>query len=291
MPSLRDIRKRIASVKNTQQITKAMKMVSAAKLRGAEDRLKKNRPYARKLDELIADLYIRTDAEGFELLKQREEVKSIEVIVVSSDRGLCGALNSNLFRSTVRFLEELKAQGKNVRLSIVGRKGRDYFKRRSYEIAKTLTNVLKEANYEVARELGEESIKHYEDGEVDEVYVAYNEYRSAISQKATFKRLVPVAVPDLEKPEGLESKVDFRYEPSRAEILNELLPKQVKQQIFRAFLDNVTSEHGARMSSMDSATTNAGEMIGKLTLKMNRARQASITSELMDIINGAESQH
>ena len=288
MANLRDIRRRIASVKSTQQITKAMKMVAAAKLRGAEERLRAGRPYAIALDELINDLYNRTQMKGFELLEGREEVKRVEYILVNSDRGLCGAFNTSLIRFLQGELARATQQYEQVSLTIIGRKALDYYKRRDFKIRKTYTNLLKDFDLGLAIEVGDELFDAFNSGEVDEFRLIYNEFVSAVSQKIVCRKLIPVELPDTPQPEGLEAEIDYVYEPSKEEILKSLLPRQVNYQIYRSFLESFAAEMAARMAAMDSATNNAGEMISHLTLKYNRARQDAITGELMEIINGAE---
>lgn len=288
MPSLRDIRRRITSVKNTQQITKAMKMVAAAKLRSSEERLRAGRPYAIALDQLIDDLYSRTEMTGFPLLEGRKEVKKVEYVLVNSDRGLCGAFNANLIRHLQRELQEIDGKYEKVTLTIIGRKARDFFKRRDVVIRKDYVNLLNDFNLDLAIKVGDDLLESFEKGEVDEFRLIYNEFVSAISQKIITKRLIPVELPAVEKPQGEAALVDYKYEPAKEEILKSLLPRQVNYQLYRSFLESFAAEMGARMGAMDSATTNAGEMIGRLTLKYNRARQDAITKELMEIINGAE---
>ena len=290
MPPLRHIRKRIASVKNTQQITKAMKMVAAAKLRVAEEKLKASRPYSNKLDELIIDLYERTELEGYPLLHGKEEIKTVELVVVTSDRGLCGAFNSNILRHAIGTIRYFQEQGKNVQLSVIGRKCLDFFKRRPFSIRKTYINFLRDVSYELALEVGNELVDAFSNNITDEVYLIYNEFISAIRQKIVTRKLIPAQLPEHPQPTGLEAKVDYRYEPNREQIFKFLLPKEVNFQLYRAFIESFTAEMGARMSSMDSASNNASEMIATLTLQYNRARQNAITTELMDIINGAEAQ-
>ena len=287
MASLRDIRKRINSVKNTHKITKAMKMVAAAKLRGAEQRLHAGRPYAQMLDEVIENLYRRTDPEGFPLLTGKEETKKVEILVVSSDRGLCGAFNSNILRHAWLTRERLENEGKEVTVNLVGRKANEFFKHRNFTPRQIHLNILGDHNYGLAMRIGTELIDAFNNDVVDEVYIVYNEFVSAISQEIIDRRLVPVDVPEQPKPEGLDAIVDYRYEPIKEALLAELLPLQVHYQLYKAFLESYAAEMGARMSAMDAATTNAEEMIDKLTLQFNRARQAAITIELMDIINGA----
>ena len=289
MPSLSDIRRRISSVKNTQQITKAMKMVAAAKLRRAEERLRAGRPYAIELDALINDLYQRTSLTGFELLEGRKEVKKVNYVLINSDRGLCGAFNASLIRYLQGELAKAKEQYEEVSLTIVGRKALDFFKRRDIPIRKSYTDLLKDFDLDLAIDVGDELFDAFNKGEVDEFRLVYNEFVSAMTQDIVTRRLIPVNLPDAPQPEGLEAEVDYKFEPDKEEILKSLLPRQVNYQLYRSFLESFAAEMGARMSAMESATNNAGEMIRLMTLKYNRARQNAITTELMDIINGAES--
>ena len=287
MAGLRDIRKRINSVKSTRKITKAMKMVAAAKLRGAEERLKAGRPYAQMLDDVIANLYRRTDPSGFPLLAGREEIKTVELLVVTSDRGLCGAFNSNILRHAWLTRKKLEAEGKQVNVSIIGRKSLDFFKRRGVSARQSYLNILGSHNYGLAMRIGKELVDAFNNNVADEIYLVYNEFVTAISQRIIDRRLIPVQLPAEPRPTGLDAVIDYRYEPERDALLAELLPLQVNYQLYRAFLESFAAEIGARMSAMDSATTNSEEMIDRLTLQFNRARQAAITKELMDIVNGA----
>jgi F-type H+-transporting ATPase subunit gamma len=283
MPSLKDIRKRIASVKSTQQITKAMKMVAAAKLRRAQTAITEARPLAQKLLEVLSSLAARAGgAEAHPLLARREE-KSILVLVLTSDRGLCGAFNSNISRRAERFHEEKTREGLSVTFSVVGRKGRDYLKRRKYGLSREYMNVLNALRYERAEEIAHDLIEDYTAANLDAVYLVYNEFKSAIAQRVTVEKLLPI-----EPLEGVENPVDYLYEPSKEELLGYALPRHVAAQIWRALLESVASEHGARMTAMEAATSNAGDMIAQLTLSYNRARQAAITKELMEIVSGAE---
>ncbi len=288
MANLRAIRKRIGSVKSTQQITKAMKMVSAAKLRRAQEAIVAARPYARQMREVVQALARRAGEEAHPLLSARE-VKKIAVLVVTSDRGLCGSFNSNLLRSAHRFIRDHAGAYEEIALFVVGRKGRDFFRRREITVRKEYVGVLGSLQYSHAEQIGSDLVQGFLAGDFDEVTVAFNEFRSAISQPVRFDKLFPIAVEAAgEKEKGTAAEVDYLYEPARNEILAVLLPKYVETQIFRILLESVTGEHGARMTAMDSATSNSTEMISRLTLQMNRARQAAITKELMEIIGGAE---
>lgn len=287
MPSLRDIRNRIGSVKSTRQITKAMKMVAAAKLRRAQDAVLKTRPYVVLLDQALARVAARADAEEFAahaLLAPRTP-KTAEVVVITSDRGLAGGFNSNIARRAQRFLTESGDCYRRVQIATIGRKGRDFFRARKIEVRKDFTGIHADLRYERAEAIAQEYTQRYLDGEVDAVFLAYNEFKSAISQKPVVIPLLPIETP----PESeAAAKVDFKYEPSRQALLDDLLPRHLSMQVWRALLESAASEHGARMSAMESATKNAEEMIGMLTLQYNRARQAAVTKELMEIVSGAE---
>ncbi|MEK7713251.1 MAG: ATP synthase F1 subunit gamma [Deltaproteobacteria bacterium] len=284
MANLRDIKKRIKSVKNTQQITKAMKMVSAAKLRRAEETVKQARPYANKMLGVLSSLALRADSSAHPLLARRE-VKKIAVIVITSDRGLCGAFNSGIIKKADSFLRLNKMNYESIGLTVVGRKATDHYKRNGGQINKEHTNILYGFGYHTAAGIAGDIINAYTNEEVDEVYLLYNEYKSALVQEATMERLLPIT--PLEGETEM-SVVDYIYEPNKDSILEEILPKHVEIQVYRALLESIASEHGARMAAMDSATRNAKDMIGRLTLYYNRARQATITKELVEIVSGAE---
>jgi F-type H+-transporting ATPase subunit gamma len=284
MPSLKSIKKRITSVKNTRQITKAMKMVSAAKLRRAQDNIVAARPYAQKLEEVLQRLAAKEDATSHPLLEKRAAEKSL-LVVISSDRGLCGGFNANLCKAAERFVKERKQQVPEVKVECVGRKGYEFLRNR-VGVHKHYDTVISNVNYQTAALLAKEIIDAYLAGEYDEVHIVYNAFRSVMSQDITIQQLLPVAPPESDEEELV---AEYIYEPTKGELLSELLPKNIEVQIFKALLDSVAAEHAARMTAMDSASKNATEMIGKLTLQYNRARQAAITKELMEIISGAES--
>jgi len=286
MANLRAIRKRIGSVKSTQQITKAMKMVSAAKLKRAQDAIVAARPYARQMREVVRSVAERAGQDAHPLLSSRE-TERVALLVVTSDRGLCGGFNSNLLRASNRFILETREKRGEVVLFVVGRKARDFFRRRHVPMRKEYVNVLGTLSYEHAEQIANDLVGGFLAEEFDEVVVAFNEFRSAISQAVRMDRLFPIAFEQSEE-EGRGTGIDYLYEPSREEILATLLPRYVEAQIFRVLLESVAGEHGARMTAMDSATNNAVDMISRLTLQMNRARQAAITKELMEIIGGAE---
>ncbi|NMO23136.1 ATP synthase F1 subunit gamma [Pyxidicoccus fallax] len=293
MASLRDIRKRIRSVKNTRQITKAMKMVSAAKLRKAQDAILAARPYATTLDQIISDLAARAGDESLAhpLLTARP-VRKVELVLLTSDRGLAGGFNSNVIRRANRFLYENTAM-ERIQLSTVGRKGNDFFRNRGQAIRKDFGGLYQRLSYRAAADVAEELVASYLNGEVDAVHIVYNEFVTAITQKVTVAQLLPLqtlgaadgAAPTQAGPTAL---VDFKYEPDRQAVLDRLVPQAVNIKLYRALLESVASEHGARMSAMENATSNATDMIGSLTLTYNRTRQAVITKELMEIVSGAE---
>jgi F-type H+-transporting ATPase subunit gamma len=282
MASLKIIRKRITSVKSTQKITKAMKMVSAAKLRRAQDAAIAARPYADKLTDLLRNVAARLGAAGHPLLQTRAEERMTHILLVTADRGLCGGYNSNLIRKAEALIEERGWD--RVRMTVVGRRGFDYFKRRPVTIVDKHINLFGGPSAELARQIGEQLAREFAEGTSDAVALIYARFRSALVQVPTEQRLLPIA------PEATEGKtaVEYLYEPTAALLLDRLLRQYVTVLIHRAFLEATASEHGARMTAMDSATNNASEMIDRLTLEMNRARQATITKELMEIIGGAE---
>ncbi|MGB0588243.1 MAG: ATP synthase F1 subunit gamma [Myxococcota bacterium] len=284
MPSLKDIRKRIGSVKNTQQITKAMKMVAAARLRKAQESIETMRPYSYRLKDIIAQLAARADAEDHPLLAQREPER-VRILMMTSDRGLCGGFNANVNRTTERYLKNNELGHKEITLDVIGRKGNDYFKNRDATVGRYFDDVLTNVGLEKASDIAEKAISDFIEGDLDAVYVIYNEFKSAMTQEVIVEQLLPV-VP-AEAPEDGQLG-EFIYEPSKEALLDAVIPRDITVQIYRMLLESVASEMGARMSAMDNATKNAGELIDKLTLQYNRARQANITSELMEIISGAE---
>jgi len=286
MPSLKSIKKRIASVKNTGQITKAMKMVSAAKLRRAQENVVAARPYAKKLSEVLGRLSGNVPSDCSPLIQRREDSNKALLVVITSDRGLCGGFNANLCKAADRFMKERKDSFSEIKIMALGKKGNDFMKRR-HSVWKSHVNLLSTLNYQTAALLAQDIIEGYIAEEFDEVHVVYNEFRSVMTQEITFAQLLPVTPPASDN-EAVEPR-EYIYEPDQAELLAELLPKHIEVQIFKTLLETVAGDHGARMTAMDSASKNAKEMIGKLTLIYNRARQAAITKELMEIISGAES--
>lgn len=293
MPTLKDIQKRITSVKNTEQITKAMYMVSAAKLRRAQENAEKARPYTEALSATIASLVSRMEMKDHPLLAARDEIKNVEVVLFTSDRGLCGGYNSNLIRLAENFIYENKDKYERIDISVVGKKAADYYKHRKTNLRKTTINLVRTLGIELATSIADELTERYVSGEVDAIYLVYATFKSALTQTPTVLQVLPFEFDDEENarvgaPAPLLSRVDYIYEPSVEGLLEVLLPRQVRTRIYGSMLEAVASEHGARMTAMDSASTNANEMIDHLTLKYNRARQAAITKELMEIIGGAE---
>ena len=282
MPSLIDIRRRIRSVKNTQQITKAMKMVSAAKLRRAQDRVIAARPYSVLLGKVLANVAaaaaVDPDAGSNLLVAQRPQQK-ILLVVVTSDKGLAGAFNSNLIKGAQRFIAEHRDA--EVILELIGRKGRDFFRKRSTRISGDYINLSAKPSYEQTAPIAQKAMEMYRNAEIDAVYLLYNEFKSMVAQKLTLTRVLPVEVPERATP------VDYIFEQPPVQMLDALLPRYVEMAFYRALLESTAAEHAARMTAMEAATSNASEMIEKLTLYMNRVRQASITKEIIEVVSGA----
>jgi F-type H+-transporting ATPase subunit gamma len=286
MPSTIDIRRRIRSVKNTQQITKAMKMVAAAKLRRAQERIFGARPYAAALREVLSSVATRVDITTHPLLAEHEAEKNVLLVIVTADRGLCGAFNTNAIRAGMNAIRERGWE--SVQLLPIGRKANDFFKRRTLPIRRQATHVFQALNLGTAREIADTLITDFTSGAVDAVYVVYNEFKSIISQHVRVERLLPLERV-WDEPQDAPG-VDYLYEPSAAAILNEILPKHVEFQLYRVLLESAASEQGARMTAMEAATKNASEMIEHLTLTYNRIRQAAITKEIIEIVSGAAAQ-
>jgi F-type H+-transporting ATPase subunit gamma len=283
MPALVDIRRRIRSVKNTQQITKAMKMVSAAKLRRAQDAIFAARPYARKMMEVLSSMAARAEDRSHPLLEQREGEK-ILLVLVTADKGLCGGFNANIIRAAVRFLENKRPDA--VELELLGKKGRDFFRRRQYRVRAEQVGLFQSLQFPAAQKIARDLIQAFVDREVDQVYLVYNEFKSVIQQRVVVERLLPIERVE-SRPQ--EPSQDYIYEPGPQKIYAELLPKHVEVQVWRALLESAAAEHGARMAAMDAATRNAGDMIDRLTLYMNKVRQAAITKEIIEVVSGAGS--
>ena len=285
MANLKEIKNRIASVKSTQKITKAMKMVSAAKFRKAEEAMLQNRPYSDKILEVLSSLALRTEEAAHPLLERRTP-RQAALLVFSSDRGLCGGFNGNLMRSVQRFLTEKADRYESIALYVVGKKAKEFFKGKPVDILGERVELFGKVSYGVAQEIANEIVERYTNRELDQVYMVYNEFQSALVQQVVYDRLLPVEIPEAD-PET--STTEYIYEPSETFMLDWVLPRYVEVRVFRALLESTASEHGARMTAMESASNNAADMIARLTLKYNRARQEAITTELMDIVNGVES--
>lgn len=285
MPTLRDIKRRIKAVQSTSKITKAMKMVAAAKFRKAQQRMFEMRPYADRMNSILSSLAAGAEGEAHPLLAVRPR-KKVEVLVLTSDRGLCGAFNTNILKAATNHTSKLQKEGFELNTSAVGRKARDYYKRRNLPLHKSWIGISGRIAYANAQEIAAEIIENYTNETVDEVILIYNEFKSVVAQKIVVTRLLPLA--PIEAGEETLPVFNFIYEPSKEEIFSSLLPKNVEIQIYRALLESQASEEAARMSSMENATKAANDMIESLTLQYNKARQASITKELMDIVGGVE---
>ena len=283
MPSLIDLRRRIRSVRNMQQITKAMKMVSAAKLRRAQEHAIASRPYAAMLGRMLS--HVAAASSGMDetadlaLLQVREE-KRIQLIVVSSDTGLAGAFNSNLLRLAQRFADEHPET--ELKIEAIGRKGRDYFRKRNFTLSGDHVGIVDKPKYDDAATIADRMIQAYRDAEIDAVYIATNEFKNVMAPRLVLRKVLPI-----ELPKDSTEQIDYIYEQPPQKLLRALLPRYVEMEIYRAMLESISAYHAARMTAMDSASSNAGDVIDTLTLKLNRARQATITREIIDIVSGA----
>jgi F-type H+-transporting ATPase subunit gamma len=287
MATLREIRSRITGVKNTQKITKAMKMVAASRLRHAQEAIVSARPYARKLGELLRHLVTKVDVNLNPLLVGREP-QTVLLVVVTADRGLCGSFNSNIIKAAV---QRLKIQGEIVtKVMTIGRKGSEFFGKRKFDVVSKHSGFFSDLDFDHARSFVQEITAGYLEGRFDKVEVIYNEFKSVIQQRIVIEQLLPIPPEEIQPSKDLKglSQVDYIYEPSSAEIVNALVPRHLNFQMWRILLESNAAEQGARMTAMDNATENARELIRDLTLKFNNARQASITKELLEIVSGAE---
>ncbi|MEW5806910.1 MAG: ATP synthase F1 subunit gamma [Acidobacteriota bacterium] len=282
MLKARDIKRRIRSIQNMMQITRAMKMVSAAKLRRAQEKMFAARPYANMMLEVLNSLAARAHPGSHPLLAQRGE-KKIEVVIITADKGLCGSFNSNIQRAAISFLGKKRECGTS--LYLVGKKGRDFFRKRDHTVRREVIDLSREVKYEHASRIANDLMELFISGETDAIYLIYNEFKSTARQQIVEELLLPIKRMEAEPGTVLE---DYIYEPSAAELFADLLPRHVVTQVYRALLESVAAEHTARMMAMDAATSNAQEMIDALTLQMNRVRQSSITTELIEIVYGAE---
>jgi F-type H+-transporting ATPase subunit gamma len=286
MATLRDIKLRIKGVKSTQQITKAMKMVAAAKLRRATEAILNARPYSKKISVLLSHLVTEEDRDINPLFFTRE-VKNVAIVVVTADRGLCGAFNTNIIKEAARYIgEEIKTSEENYLLYCLGKKGSDYFSKRNYNIAQTYPGIFSQLNYTTAQNLVNELIDKYLDGTIDKVILIFNEFKSIIQQKIVVEQFLPIAPPEKDNSDKLEI-TNFILEPDQKSIFNYLIPKHLKAQMWRVLLESNASEFAARMTAMDNATTNAKELIRTLSLTYNSKRQAAITTEILEIVSGA----
>jgi len=305
MPSLLDLRRRIRAVKSTQQITKAMKMISASKLRRAQDRVVGARPFALQMQRVLNSLASRVDPSSHPLLAERDaggapgsgnEAADAKVllIVITADKGLCGGFNTNIIKAASGFINKA---GSPVALGLVGRKGRDFFKRRGFEIRVEEIGIFQRVKYADAKRIAEAAIEEFTSGRVSKVFIVHNEFKSVMQQRVTTEQLLPipkgeVRSADLQVGQGgkapVAGDVDYIYEPDPGQILGELLPKHIEIQVYRALLESAAAEHAARMTAMDAATKNSGEIIDTLTLYMNKVRQAAITREIIEVVSGAQ---
>jgi F-type H+-transporting ATPase subunit gamma len=295
MPSLIDLRRRVRAVKNTQQITKAMKMVAASKLRRSQERIMGARPYAIQMQRVLSSVATRVDPSIHPLLQARErgpESRTL-LIVVTGDKGLAGSFNTNIIKAAGTFIVQ---SSEPVTLGLVGRKGRDFFVRRGFDVLFERTNIFSGLRFQDAQEIARTAVDAFTAGQVDRVMLGYNEFRSVISQRVVVEQLLPIARADVEgSPNaaltapvpGGESQVDYLYEPSPQEIFNQLLPRYVEVQVYRALLESNAAFFAAQMTAMDTATKNSAEMISSLTLYMNKVRQAAITREIIEVVSGA----
>jgi F-type H+-transporting ATPase subunit gamma len=304
MPSLLDLRRRIRAVKSTQQITKAMKMISASKLRRAQDRVVGARPFALQMQRVLNSLASRVDPSSHPLLAEREQDADTKVllIVVTADKGLCGGFNTNIIKAASGFIN---SAGAPVCLGLVGRKGRDFFKRRGFEIRVEEIGIFQRVRYADAKRIAEAAIEEFTSGRVSKVFIVYNEFKSVMQQRVVTEQLLPIPKlgagsieagskgQDMASVRGagkapVQGDIDYIYEPDPAQILGELLPKHIEIQVYRALLESAAAEHAARMTAMDAATKNSGEIIDTLTLYMNKVRQAAITREIIEVVSGAQ---
>jgi F-type H+-transporting ATPase subunit gamma len=294
MPSLIDLRRRIRAVKSTQQITKAMKMIAASRLRRAHDRVVNARPFAADMLRVLNDVAARVEPDVHPLLDQRPEGGKILFVVITADRGLCGSFNSNIIKNAGQFI--MSHDPGAIALGLVGRKGRDFFARRGFEVKFEHVNIFQRVNYNDAQAIARAAMEDFTSHAMDQVYLIYNEFKSVLSQRVVIERLLPIprldesAGGDVHDPdeESDSSRVDFLYEPGPERIFEELLPHHVEIQVWRALLESNAAFFAAQMTAMDTATKNSAEMIDQLTLYMNKLRQAAITREIIEVVSGAQ---
>jgi F-type H+-transporting ATPase subunit gamma len=287
MPSLIDLRRRIRAVKNTQQITKAMKMVAASKLRRAQERIVNARPYAIQMQRVLASVASRVDPSVHPLLQVRERRPDTRtlVVVVTADKGLCGSFNTNVIKAAGGFIVE---SPEPCSLGLVGRKGRDFFGRRGFSVLFEQIGIFQKLRYDAAQAIAQTAIEAFVSGRADRVLLIYNEFKSVLSQRVVIDHLLPIARAEVDGASAPQSQIDYLYEPSPQEIFNQLLPRYVEAQVYRALLESNAAFFAAQMTAMDTATKNSGDMISSLTLYMNKVRQAAITREIIEVVSGAQ---
>lgn len=289
MASLKEVRARISSIKSTQQITKAMKMVAAAKLRRAQDNITQLRPYARKLSQMLGTVSAGAETALENPYKQARTIERVLLIVVTSDRGLCGAFNTNVAKGALTLIDEkyaAQARSGNVEIMAIGKKGAEAFQRRGFKVNTSHIDVFGSLSFATVRAAAEEAMAGFASGRYDVVEVIYNEFKNAAMQIVRTEQMLPIV--SAETPVGQTASTNYIFEPTEDEIITELIPKTIKIQLYKAVLDSNASEHGARMTAMDKATENAGELLKELRLVYNRTRQAAITTEILEIVGGAE---
>jgi len=292
MPSLLDIRRRIRAVKSTQQITKAMKMVAASKLRRAQDRIQHGRPFAMQMRRVLSGLATRVDAAAHPLLDERKAPRAggkVLLLVITADRGLCGSFNANVIKAAANFITE--RPDRPVALGLIGRRGRDYYAKRGFEVLIERINLFAKLFFGDAQEIAKTAMDAFTSGQVDAVHMVYNEFKSVLQQRVVVEQLLPIPRAEIESGEAPAPgtpPVDYLYEPTPEELFKTLLPRHVEVQVYRALLESNAAFYAAQMTAMDAATRNSGEMIESLTLYMNKVRQAAITREIIEVVSGAE---
>ncbi len=291
MPSLLDIRRRIRAVKSTQQITKAMKMVAASKLRRAQDRIQHGRPFAMQMRRVLSGLATRVDAAAHPLLDERKAPRAggkVLLLVITADRGLCGSFNANVIKAAANFITE--RPDRPVALGLIGRRGRDYYAKRGFEVLIERINLFAKLFFGDAQEIAKTAMDAFTSGQVDAVHMVYNEFKSVLQQRVVVEQLLPIPRAELEGGEAAPGTppVDYLYEPNAEQLFKTLLPRHVEVQVYRALLESNAAFYAAQMTAMDAATRNSGEMIESLTLYMNKVRQAAITREIIEVVSGAE---
>jgi F-type H+-transporting ATPase subunit gamma len=285
MPSLIDLRRRIRAVKSTQQITKAMKMIAASRLRRAQERVVSARPFAQRMLRVLKGLVSRVDQDAHPLLRLSDSGQGRPLlIVITADRGLCGSFNSNIIKAAGQFIVK-EGRGREIALGLVGRKGRDFFRRRGFDVRYEAAGIFQKLNFNDAVAIADTAIEEFTSGAASSVYLVYNEFKSVISQRIVVERLLPI--PRLEEEQGTAATVDYIYEPAPEAIFQDLLPRHVQVQVYRALLESNAAFFAAQMTAMDAATRNSAEMLDNLTLYMNKVRQAAITREIIEVVSGA----